>query len=326
MKILDKSGIKVSNSVFRDLMNSQMIYDRNQIEWYDKFARFGFANTYDSLKGSREYTFFTKPNLNLFNNGNTSSLNPQIANDAFFMDCLARYRNVMKQLQISHSGNRSPFMNLLYNSMQISQSTIDLPSINITEVQSGETIYGDNINYQWSSVTSDVDHDFSLDLEDTKNLEVYMLFKIWDEYERKKAIGAITPPNTNYIFNKILHDQVSAYKIIVGEDGESIIYFAKLYGVYPKGTPRDSFSSLDKGGGISHNVSFHAEFIEDMNPLILSDFNSVTSNYMSGKKESPIYNTSKKHINGSWVAMPYITYSSDTGLGRVPVYKLKWRV
>ena len=303
---------------FTDLLKSSGFYTRSQIELYNKFSRFGYYNPYTSLGRSREYIFFTKPDLHLFNNGNTSELNPEIANDPFFIDMLNRYNDVMKQLQISNNSNKSPFINLLSNTVR---SRLDLPTITGLDVEGPSNIYGDDIPYRWASDLSDNNHEFSLDFEDSKYLEVYMFFKIYDEYQRKKSKGIISPPDINYIFNKILHDQFSAYKIIVGEDGETIIFFAKLWGVYPKKVPREAFSDLNDEDKLKFSVDFNATFIEDSNPTILAEFNILCNN---GGTNLPIYNRSKKMIDGDWARMPYIV-SSRNNIDNKKVYKLKWR-
>lgn len=310
----------IKQTDFTDLLKASSYYTRSQIELYTKFSRFGYYNPYTPLVRTREYIFFTKPDLHLFNQGNTTELNSEIASEPFFIDALDRYKEVMKQLQISNKENKIPFIPLLSNTVR---SRLELPGISSMEVEGPSNIYGDDIPYRWSSEQSDNNHEFSLEFEDSKYLEVYMFFKIYDEYQRKKSRGAITPPDRNYIYNKILHDQFSAYKIIVGEDGETIIFYAKLWGVYPKKVPREAFSDLADEEKLKFSVDFNATFVEDMNPVILSEFNILT-NKDAGGTVLPIYNTSKKMIDGSWASLPYIIKDSKN-LDNKIVYKLKWR-
>lgn len=314
---MSKPTLKYSD--IDNLIQSTGNYTRSQLEWYNKFCRFGAINPYTSLGNTREYIFFTKPDLHIFQDKSVASLNSQLANEPIFIDAKDRYLDVLKQLQISNNENKSPFMNLLSNTVK---STIDLPTITAGEVDGSNNIYGDNIPYRWASWTSDNNHEFTLEFEDTKYLEVYMLFKLWDEYTKKKSKGAITPPDESYIFNKILHDQVSAYKIIVGEDGETIIFFAKMWGVFPKKVPREAFSNLESEGKLSFSVDFNATFVEDSDPTILSEFNLLTKNY-SGIN-MPLYDSINGHVDGRWATMPYISYESNQVLNK-PCYKLKWR-
>lgn len=317
-----KPNLSLDN--FKELMKHSGHYKRSEIELYTKFNRFGYLDPYNNLGTTREYIFFTKPDLHIFNGGSTDALNPQIANEPIFKDAKERYLEVLKELQISNVNNNSPFINILYNRVD---GTIDLPTITSTDVEGPSTIYGDDIPYRWSSESSDNNHEFSLDFEDTRYLEVYMLFKLWDEYERKKSKGAISPPNENYIINKILHDQVSVYKIIVGEDGETILFYAKLWGVYPKKVPREAFSNLTEENKLKFTVDFNATFVEDSNPVILSEFNKLVSGYTG--TTLPIYNSAIKHIDGRWAKMPYIDYDKNTKdkiINTRAMYKLKWRL
>jgi hypothetical protein len=136
----------------------------------------------------------------------------------------------------------------------------------------------------------------------------------------------ITPPSEDNIINKILHDQVSVYKVIVDADGQSIIHFSKVYSVFPKNVPRDVFSSLNKDGGLSISVNFNGAFVEDMDPLIISDFNDLVSGFTSGRDEAPLYDIANMRMDRNWAYMPYISkrtvYSNH---GSKSKYILKWR-
>jgi len=314
------------NLNFNDFANEARnagLYPRQEINNYTKFARFGnFLDPSSIVTYAREYIFFTKPDLHLFNNGDPAILNPEISNIAFFTEMQQRYNIILKQLQISAKGNVSPFINLLTNS---ANSGLDLPALDSLEMETGANIYGELIKYRWMSL--DTPHEFSVEFLDSKYLEIYLLCKTWEEYARKKSIGLVTPPNDSYIIDKVLHDQVSGYKIIVGEDGETIIYYAKLYGVYIKNVPRDVFSNFNyKDGYISLSLSFSADFVEDMDPSILVDFNELTAPYAGGPN-IPIYDKTNHMVNGQLVNMPYIQYipKGDTSISRYSYYKLKWR-
>ena len=190
---LHYSDIDLSDSNFKKLVNAAGIYNRDQIEWYTKFNRFGFIDPYNALLSTREYIFITKPDLHIFDGGEPSKLNPEIANMPIFKDALKRYNKVLQQLQYSTIGNISPFANLLTNSVT---NNLDLPGISVSsDIETSENIYGTKMFYRKASFSSDEDFEFNLEFQDTKFLEVYMFFKLYDEYERKKYYGAITPPS-----------------------------------------------------------------------------------------------------------------------------------
>ena len=320
------------------ILQANTFYAKKDIKIFERFNRFGFFNPYDSLTGCREYLFFVKPDLHIFNNKNTAALNPElggkvktdskgnaIGNDegglSIFVDAFRRYKPVLKQLQASVNTEK-PFVNLLSNMVA---SKLDLPGISADSIETARNIYGSVISYRQNSIKSDTDFEFNLEFKDTKYLDVYMFFKLYDEYERKKFYGEITPPDMSYILNRIIHDQMAIYKFIVNDDGESLIYWAKLTGVYPTSVPRDSFSDLG-AGEIKFSVSFKAAFVEDMNPDILTDFSRIVT--YTNNKTLPIYNTDIGAVNGEWSVSPYIAYNNSLDIkgqsSKLP-WKLKWR-
>ena len=306
---------------FKQEVNSNRIFDRDQIEWYDKFNRFGLLDPYNALSGSKEYLFFTKPDLHLMEtNGN---LNPELETDPFFKDLYERYRKVMYQLQLSADPTKTPFMPILSNAVK---STLDLPEISGKEVDGPATIYGTNIKYRGSSYASDEEHEFSLEFEDTRYLEVYMLIKTWDMYYRRRMYGTITPVRNDYTIWKTLDDQIAVYKFIVAEDGETIVHFSKLYGCYPLNVPRNVFSDGNKADGVNFTVSWRAQFVDDMDPLILRDFNTLVNPLLSSYTRTiPIYDSKTKAVSSEWASLPFIYKSGVESLDGFSKYKLKWR-
>ena len=301
-------------------LNSNHIYQRNQIEHFTKFSRFGYLDPYNANTVSREYLFFSKMDLHLFE-PNTQTLNPELSNIPFFTECYKTHRDTMNQLQWStrNVSGYSPFCNLLSNTVA---SGLDLQDISIETLETSATIAGTKMEYPLATTTSNNVYDFSLEFEDTKFLDVYMFFRIWWEYELLKGDGYVTPPDESYIINKILHDQMSCYKIIVGEDMETIQHWTKLWGVYPTSIPRSSFSDI-QDGPLKLSVSFKCQWVEDMDPTILADFNLLTAKQVNKyKMDIPIYNSTSEMANGTWCNIPYIAKGTRNGRS---IYKLKWR-
>lgn len=305
-----------NNNKIKRISNANGIYTPNQLDLTSYMHRFGYMNPYTLVTTPKEYVFFTKPDLHLFDS--SMGLNKEIANDPFFIECLSKNYDSLRSLQKSYSDTPpGPFINLIYNHIK---SNLDVPAITSEDSESAANIYGTSITYMRSSEKSDEKHDFSLEFDDNDNLELYMLFKIWDEYERRKDLGLISPPNSSYIENKILHDQVSAYKFIVGDDAESIIYYAKFTGVFPKSVPREVFSGMAKDADLAYSVNFHCEFVSDMNPLILVEFNNLVNSYKNSfKKDIDVYDKELDCINGQFVHVPYV-YINNSGR-----HLLRWR-
>lgn len=314
------SDPNLSFSDFDKLRRSKGLIFRGEEDWYSKIDRFKDLQPYSQLFGSKEVIFFTKPDLHLFENYNPSYLNKEIQNVAFFKEALRRYPGLLQQLQLSMNGNKTPFIPLLQNAVK---SSLEMPSSTSDIVETSSTVFGTNIAYKHKAPAGEEGFDFSLEFEDSKYLEVYTLLKIMDEYAKKKNL--ITPPNDSYTVNKILHDQFSIYKFILDEDFETIIYYAKYYGVFSKSLPREVFGNLNSDGGISYSVDFHASFVDDWDPQILVDFNDLTSKYFVGYDNIPLYDNELCAINGDWANIAYVEYYPNPDNIKIPLYKLKWR-
>ena len=318
------------------------LYSRRDMEWYTKFNRFGCIDPYNALSGAREYLFFTKPDLNLVI-PDTRQLNPELKNQPYFEELINRYPDVIAQLQKSNGiGDKGPFMAILSNAVK---NSLELPGITANTIDTPSNIYGTSYNYRGWGYHDDENVSFSLEFEDTKYLEVYNLIKAYEEYQRLKRLGMVTPPNIYpkapvvngkcfgyYLKNKILHDQFSVYKFIVEDDGETIIHYSKFWGVFFKNVPRDAFSDPKVEGGLRYAVEFEAAFVEDLNPSILTDFNELTYDYVKNTKDLPVFNKNTKMIDGTWATMPIITKVNKdknpqwNGPDNMKyIYKLKWR-
>lgn len=309
------SNLKPNTMVDDDFLRSRGLYSKSDIEEakYKKFSRYGrIINPYGRLNDCREYLFFVKPDLHIvennYNSGNsvynisgresranvsaaTSAnfyndgmrLNPQLYNNAYFMDLLQRYPNVVKELQVSATSNgkkNDPFCHLLSFCVN---GHLELPSSEASTLDTPATILGTNYEYLKDAMESDENPSFTLDFLDTKDLECYNFFKAYAEYHKERKSGLVTPPHMDYYRYRMLHNTMGIYKFIVGEDMETIIYYAYLYGVYPVSFPREAFGDPLFSDGLTFSVSFKAAFIEDYDPKILKQFNNLMMGVMNHK-------------------------------------------
>ena len=282
-KLSGPEDVKVnanSDDYFTPLYHSYGIYKPYEIDYFNNRYRFGVRDPYNALTTCKEYLFFTKPDLNIYPRSNdaTGSAGKQLAQylqtQPYWLDLVSKNFEVVKCLQQSLDP-RNNFNNLLGNMVK---TTLEVPSMNATMIDSPTNMYGVSYQYRDSSEKSDDSYDFTLEFNDTKYLPVYHFFRAYEDYQRIKHHGNL-PPWVYYTIQKVLYDQYSIYKFIVGEDGESIIYYAKAYGVKSKSLPRDVFSNTDFSNGLSYSIEFNAAFFEDMNPQILLDFNNLSRSY-----------------------------------------------
>lgn len=330
------------------LIRANGLYKPTSDEWYNKFSRFQMLNPWRRLNMTKEYLFFTKPDLRIYHVSDDSyfiseqdgkdgkapaaQMNTALHYDntshvPFFQEMNIHYKYILQQLQYSITPGQ-PFMNLLSNAKR---SNLELADISASgDIDSPVNLFNTKISYRGTSYSSDDGYDFTIDFEDSKYLELYRFFKAYDMYENKKHQGLIAVPD-KYVLNKILHDQFSIYKFIVDEDFETLIYWAKLTGCYIKSVPRTAFSDLPESGGLTYTVSFRCTFIEDMTPEILSDFNRVSSLIGNGSL-SYLYDRELCASNPDWCDRPYVEFENINATVNNPSDntnyrpKLKWLI
>ena len=338
-----KKGIINSND-FNKILAGNLLFPEHDSSWYTRFNRYGWIYPYGNT-ATREYLFFTKPDLNIFANPNAEYKNLQLINDGYsnlgsiplFADGINRFKDSLTQLCSSvtcHDGRKNPYMCILSNAVT---SKLDLPGINSESVESSTNMYGSSIQYRSHSLKSDNGYDFTLGFTDTIFLEIYMVAKFYDEYLRLQKMGTVRP-KYEYIVNRVLPEQFSIYKILVSDDGESIVYYAKLTGVYFSDVPRSEFSD-PQADGFKYSLGFHAQFVEDSNPYILNELNMVSGissfSQAANTECMDVYNTNLSVMNNEWSGLPFVkkvlvgqdARVTKTARDRHGTYKflLKWK-
>lgn len=302
------------------VLRSNGIYRRSDMELFTAFHRFPRLDPYNMVTTTREYLFFVKPDLNIFKA--SGSLSDCISNIAFFSDLQSRgYQRVLEQLQFSIN-SAYPFMNLLSNRKT---SNIDLPNVSADTSETNANMYGTKLNYRKGSESSDENVEFSVEFEDTKFLEVYTLFKAYDEYEKRKWYGEVAPPDDNYVLYKVMHDKMSAFRFVVSEDGETILHWTQFWGILPTSVPRDALSDIPQEGHLKFTVNFKADFVADMDPVSLTDFNHLAKAIPCTNGYIPIWDADNNMVSGENVKKPYVEWpNSGNGSSTYGMYKLRW--
>lgn len=350
-------------SSISDIMLANNLPTKDDIRYYDRFSRFGVIDPYNKFSFGKEYLFFTKPDLHIYK-PNTTELQSTFITDAFFNDLHYRHPNVIGQLQKSAGCTTatrdqviSPFMNLLTNSVS---NTLDLSGLTAGTMDGPANMWGGSNTYRKDAWLGDENVEFSLEFEDTKNLDIYYLLKAYENYHRYMMMGYIYPPNISaapetdgayydaYTSNKELHTTMGIYRFILDDDFTTILYWAYICGAYFVNVPRDGFNGINGmvSDGLKYTVDFKAYCVDDMNPLILSNFNRIVrSSYPKNNIESAILNyidsngklygdrpsnlESNNRINGTWPLFPLIQQSARTSTSGLPStmkynYKLLW--
>jgi hypothetical protein len=211
---------------------------------------------------------------------------------------------------------------------------MDLPGINAESQESTGNVYGTSIAYRGSSYKSDMGFDFTLSFTDTDSLDIYNMVKAYDEYIRLNKAGLITYTDNEYYMEyiraRILYDQFSIYKFLVGSDGERILYYAKATGCFFTDVPRSDFG--DPGNeGFKYSLSFHANVVEDNNPSILQEFNMITPAPTNSKvKTMEVFSSEEEVMNNEWAKYPCIRQADKTSTTRMnnsdvlTDFRIKW--
>lgn len=330
---------EVSFSYLAETLAANRIFKKDDINWFNKVSRYGYLDPYDTEQVTREFLFFTKPDLFLFGDesglnsmsGNVdynARLNPRLANIPFFADANTRHKDSMRQLQYSVkdvNGSLNPFMYLLTNSVT---SKLDLPAISAETKESTSNMMGYTMQYRSHSLKSDYGYDFSLSFEDTAYLDVYMLAKIYDEYIRLLKTGEVAPKRA-HIRNRIIPEQFSIYKFLIGTDGETILFYSKLTGCYFTDVPRADLAD-PAPDGFKFSLAFHANKVEDSDPMILEEFNRVSPGGKSASYTN-VYNSAIHAVDNDWVRWPKVVTAYAEGgdkqvmrRGTHHDYRLKW--
>ena len=307
------------NQAFKGLLHSAGLYNRNDIDFVNKRYRFGVHNLTDEIHTTKEYLFFTKPDLNIYPTNNMGSLrlNDGLINQPYWLELVDKHPEVLFCLQDSLSISGDHFNHLLENCVQ---SNLSIPGLSSEMIDTPTNLYGIGYQYHGSAEASDDSFDFSLEFKDVKGLPVYHFFKAYEDYQILKHHGVIVP-NKNYVVNKILNDQYCIFKFLVDEDGESLVYYAQLYGVKSKSIPREVFDSTSYDNGLSYSIDFNAAFFDDMKPQIIKNFNLISeARYNNAKYQVSIHNELVDRADGRSVCAAYIVYDPSR-----KVYKLKWR-
>lgn len=308
------------------IFNASNIFTGKQIHSnrFNKFARYGIIDPYHENMGTREYLFFSKPDLHIFDI-NSFKLYDPLSEVPFFKSAINQYPESLLSLQQTFNYTKTSnfpngfnvnnrFMSILSN--QVS-SSLDLPAITATETQNNANLYQLSTSYRDGSEVSDCGYEFSLEFKDTKYLDVYMLFKAYDEYIRQEYLREIRPTKYSYIANKINSKQFSVWKLIV-DDTNTIMFYAKAIGINPLSVPRDSMSNLESNI-IRTTVNFKGQFVRDMNPIHLQEINHLTALSLGisedniekniAKKALELYDSENYCPNTEWGSYPYIIKS-----------------
>lgn len=341
--------VNVSKTEFANFFDGTTLSDPESMlsNRFNSFSRYGYLDpAHEFITGAREFVFFSKPDLHLFKTDGSGEMYEKLSNNPMLVEAYTHYRYSCYCLQQYFGGNtiigndpsvgtgsnsvfdiRNKFIPILSNMVT---SSFDLGDISAGETEGNRNLYQINTTYREGSIASDLQYDFSLEFKDTKYLDVYMIFKIYDEYFRHKYYEEIEPTREEYITSRIFPEAISIWKVIV-DDTDRVIYWAKAIGCTPMSVPRGTLSNLE--GTVKFTINWKAQFVREMDPINLMELNHLTQLSVGG-------NTTKKMNRladgNTWVKYPWIaTSESKMGINTIHrtgdnstkpqmLYKLLW--
>lgn len=314
-----------NNEVIKALQSvreSVNIIEESSTQLYDRYAkfynRFKVATHDDVLSKTFAHVFFTRPDCNIIYNAGdrTFALQDQVSG---FSDYVLEFKNNSNTLiQLSQDvGLDHQFMMLPSNRV----NSFECRDRNIKSDTYGKTFHGHSIAYGRHINDSLAASEVSISFNDDNKLHLFRMHQMWVEYISDVNMGNLRPKQI-HIANKCLDYACSVYYIVCGENGEDIIYWSKLYGLFPTSIP-DSIMTWNKSQIITNpeiSITYQYSFKRDWKADIIQEFNLNSSGTLQYLQT---YNPEILSTGNTWVGAPFIELVKDSS-GRT-VYKLRFR-
>jgi hypothetical protein len=207
--------------------------------------------------------------------------------------------------------------------------TIEISDEELDTAEYGATATGFKMGYGRHNLKSKQLGKVNINYVDDRNLSVFKLHKVWLDYISGCYRGIYTPKD-DYFLNHSLDYAAAIYYILTAEDGETIIFWSKFYGVYPLNLPSSTFSKGDDKiiDTPEISISYNYTIKEDLNPIALSELNSESS-ILQKSDGNDYYVKSYDASTGTsptWVGVPFVEKVTNSKSGNgLTYYKLRFR-
>ena len=295
---------------------AQRTFDR----YTTQYNRFKIPTVNDAFQKGFAHVFFVRPDCNVLSDFG-SELHPSFQSDPEFMYAWKNNKNVVRQLALNN-GQDHNFMLALSNKVTSFSPTDE----SIETDTYGKTFKGWKIAYGRNNVESKTASDISISFEDDRTLHIYQIHKLWVDYISDVYQGKKSPKDI-YIRDRVLDYATACYYIITAEDGETIVFWSKYYGIFPTTVPSNQYAwatgNMIKSQQL--DIKYHFSFKEDMNPEALAEFN-INAGIIGDTKYVPTYDPKLGHTGTTWVGAPYIELVTNNTDPECPyTFKLRFR-
>lgn len=300
----DVKNLAITGNIDPYTRTPEQLWQQN-IEAYNRFK---LPFTTNALTHTMSHVFFTRPNCNIFEGSN---LTPSAQVNSTLSSIYMRNPYLLSGLchttppSLSIHGNFNYLLSNAATSFQLTDEYIDTGS-------TSKTLDGHQFAYGKLNTASKASGSFTVNFDDDRNLSVFQQLKAWVDYISGVYIGEIDPTYSSVI-NRELDYAANVYYILTAEDGYTILFWSKYYGVFPKTIPSSQYS-WTKGNTLSLpslSVEFQYSFKEDYILDTITEFN--TDSYYDQKDQgfktvqyAPMFNSSLNKANSTWVGAPFI--------------------
>lgn len=308
---------EIRKSINTDIGGRQTLYK----QYVTRYNKFKMAYGDDMLSKTFAHVFFVRPDCNIFSNAK-QSLTPVLENLPDFYYARRHCPEMLTQLTQSYSNYRHEFM--LYPSNKV--RSFEVADEYITTDSYGQGCTGYKIPYGKHNVESRTADKFSITYIDDRDLHLYNMHKLWIDYISYVYRGKVMPKK-KYVQNKIIDYATCLYYILCAEDGETVIFWSKYWGVFPIKAPSSTFSyTAENSGGINKpefTIEYQYAWKEDFNPLSMVEFNEHggAHNY---KYIAP-FQTSKLGPSYTWSGAPFVETFNSRQNEMPYTFRLKFR-
>ena len=280
------------------------------VEYSKYYNRFKIANPNLSLQKGFAHVFFVRPSCNILTP--SGDLTDSVKSSALFNYAIKNRPELVRELSAHGHKKDNDFMMTLSNyaiSFSNNSEYIDTTAY-------GDTYTGYKVVFGKHNIESKSAGEFTVSFEDDRNLDIYQIDRMWVEYISGVYRGLFAPTKED-IYNKILDYTSAVYYIITAEDGESIIFWTKYYGVFPTNVPTEQYSwasgNILNGENIRLDITFRYSFKRDYDPEIIEEFNKNAG--IEGRTNityMPTFDKELNHVGATMVGSPFISEESST--------------
>ena len=210
--------------------------------------------------------------------------------------------------------------------------SFDLSDEKLDTMDHGETFTGWKVKYGKHTIGSKTSGSFTVSYDETRKLEIYKMHKAWIDYISKVYRGELQPNDDN-MRNMVLDYACSVYYFLCAEDGETVIFWSKYTGVFPTSIPSGQFDwpENDIVKNPKCSIEYDYAWKEDMNPLILTDFNKNAHMYDVNAKDvntkAPYQKMYDKRVCGTgytFAGKPFISIQRESNYSDGYTIKLRF--